>query len=131
MKAISRLLGRNWKLALGQRPVDPTFDSTRSCREFVFHVKNLNWKRRKKGQVSPLSGYREKVYNLKRGSLSSSTWWPILLSSYLSRGKYSPSFKVNFGGSLKMSDKSIDLVGKKIYLLHRIVQGKCLIFDIC
>ena len=80
MKAISRLLGRNWKLALGQRPVDPTFDSTRSCREFVFHVKNLNWKRRKKGQVSPLSGYREKVYNLKRGSLSSSTWWPILLS---------------------------------------------------
>lgn len=30
-----------------------------------------------------------------------------------------------------MSDKSIDLVGKKIYLLHRIVQGKCLIFDIC
>ena len=29
-----------------------------------------------------------------------------------------------------MSDKSIDLVGKKIYLLHRIVQGRYLIFDI-
>lgn len=38
MKAISRLLGRNWKLALGQRPVDSS--SIRAV--FVFHVKNLN-----------------------------------------------------------------------------------------
>lgn len=112
-----------------------------SCSTWKIWMKKRN-EGEKKGQVLALSGYREKVYiwSKEPGSLSSNTvaasLWSFLKflfqnSSYLSREKYSPAFRLkstlNVERCLKMfvrdcqrrgADESVDL--EKICLFHRI-----------
>lgn len=95
------------KLETGSRAETGRFEFD-SCRVRVPREK-FEWNKRnegeKKGQVLALSGYREKVYiwSKEPGSLSSNTvaasLWSFLKflfqnSSYLSREKYSPAFRL-------------------------------------